>query len=195
MSYANSYGGKKKRKPIYDATLGLPPTEEQNVAMTKQAKNVANWWLEQFDKSRKEIFDKIKNKGITDEIANSVLDEYEKLGYINDKRFAENFIYSKTTYEKLGKQAIKYKLMQKGVANHIIEEALSEIEDENLEDNARILAERKLRSTAKYEPYKRVQNIANHLMRKGYNGGVAFRIAKEVIEKETQSALDITEED
>lgn len=192
MPYPNN--NRKKRKPIYDPSLGLPPTDEQNTAMLKQAKNVANWWLEQYDKSRKEIFDKIKNKGITDEIANQVLDEYEKLGYINDKRFAENFIYSKTTYEKLGKQAIKYKLMQKGVPQNLIEEALNEIEDETLEQNAELLAERKLRSTAKLDPYKRVQNIANHLMRKGYNGSVAFRVAKKAVEKEAQEALDITDE-
>lgn len=193
MSYS-SYGNKKKRKPIYDETLGEPPTEDQIVAMTKQAKNVANWWLEQSQKSRKEIFDKIKNKDITDDVANQVLDDYEERGYIDDRKFAESFIYSKTTYEKLGKQAIKYKLIQKGVASHIIEETLAEVEDEALEENARLLAERKLKSTVKYEPYKRVQNIAAHLMRKGYNGGLAFKLAKEVVEEATKENLDITEE-
>lgn len=178
----NSYG-KKKRKPIYDETLGEPPTEEQIEKMTKQAKNVAYYWIDQTDKSRFELFTKIKNKGITDEVANSVLDKMEEAGYIDDSRFAENFVYSKQKYEKLGARGIGYKLKLKGVEQDIIDVALASIEEEDEEENAKLVALKKARSTQKLDMNKRIQQIAGMLARKGYSGSMIFRIAKEAIEE------------
>ena len=180
MAYGSSYG-RQKRKPIYDEKLGLPPTEEQNEKMEKQAKNVVTYWIEQSDKSRYELFTKIKNKGITDEIANKVLDKYEKLNYINDKRYAENFVYSKQTYDKLGAKAIGFKLRTKGVAQEIIDEVLLTIDVDEEYENAKNIALKKARSTTKLDNNKRIQQIAGMLARKGYSGSMIFNLAKEAI--------------
>lgn len=179
----NSSYGRKKRKPIYDASSGVPPTEEQNEKMLKQAKNVANYWIDQADKSRYELFTKIKNKGITDEIANQVLDRLEELNYINDERFAENFVYSKRTYEKLGTKAISYKLKLKGISQDIIDNVLADVDEEQEDENAKEIALRKARTNKRYEYNKRLQQIAGLLARRGYSGGAIFRIAKEAIEE------------
>jgi regulatory protein len=174
---------KKKRKPIYDVNSGVPPTDEENEKMERQAKNVTEYWLGQSDRSRKELFDKIKNKGITDEIANKVLNYYEERDYINDERFANQFVHSKTTYEKLGKRAIAFKLREKGVDADLIASAIDEIDEENEEEQARELALRKARSNRRYEYQKRVQQIAGLLSRRGYSGSLIFRLAKEAIEE------------
>jgi regulatory protein len=178
------YNNKPKRKPIYDETLGEPPTEDQIERMKKQANNVVTYWMDQSEKTRHELFTKIKNKGITDDVANEILAKYEELGYIDDKKFAENFIYSKQKYEKLGKRSIGYKLKFKGVAQEIIDEALLDVDEEEEEDNARLLLERKMRSTKKLEPHKRITNLASMLARKGYSSSVAFKLAKEAVEAE-----------
>jgi regulatory protein len=181
---------KKKRKPIYDETTGVPPTEEQIEKMTRQAKNVAFYWVDQADKSRHELFTKIKNKGITDEIANEVLDSLEEKDYINDQRFAENFVYSKQTYDKLGKRAIGFKLKSKGVAQHIIDNVLMEIVEDDEEEAARDIIERKLMSTANLDPQKRLTRLASLLVRKGYSTSMAFRVVKEMIALEAEENYD-----
>ena len=175
----NNY--KNKRKPIYDESLGLPPTEEQIEKMEKQAKNVAYYWVDQAEKSRKELFDKIKNKGITDDIANELLDKMEELDYVNDTRFAENFVYSKQQYDKLGKRAISFKLKTKGVAQDIIDTVLADVVDEDEEENARLLIERKLFGTRNLDDQKRLTRLASLLARKGYSTSMAFRLVKELI--------------
>jgi len=182
----NSYG-RKKRKPIYDEELGIAPTEEQIEKMQKQAKNVAYYWINQSDKTRKELYDKIKAKGITDDVANELLDKMVDLGYIDDERYAENFVTSKMTYEKLGHQAILYKLKNKGIEQHIIDNALLAIGDEDTEENARILAEKRLYPTRNLEKNKRIQNIAAFLARRGYSGSIAFKISREAVDQALSS--------
>lgn len=174
---------KKKRKPIYDAESGVPPTDEEIEKMERQAKNVAEYWLGISDRSRKELFTKIKAKGITDEVANKVLDYYEERDYINDERFAHSFVYSKTTYDKLGKRSIAYKLREKGVDPDLIEAAIAEIDDEHEEEQAKELALRKAKTNRRYDNQKRVQQIAGLLSRRGYSGSLIFRLAKEAIEE------------
>jgi regulatory protein len=178
MTYSNSRG-KPKRKPIYDESTGVPPTDDQNERMMKQAKNVCYYWLGAAEKTRKQLFDKVKNKGITDDIANQLLDELEENNSISDDRYAENFVYSKLTYEKLGKQAIGFKLRTKGIDQNIIDRVLSEIGDEESEENARILARKRVYPTRNMEKNKRLQNIASFLARRGYGGSLAFKVAKE----------------
>lgn len=178
----NTYG-KKKKPPIYDESLGEPPTDEQLEKMAKQAKNVAYYWVDQAEKSRHELFTKIKNKGITDDIANEVLDKMEELGYLDDNRFAENFVYSKQTYDKLGARAITYKLKLKGVPQDIIDAALAGIDEESEEENAKLIALRKARVNKKLDTNKRIQQIAGMLARKGYSGSMIFRLAKEAVEE------------
>lgn len=178
-----AYPQKKQRKPIYDASLGEPPTEEENAKMEKQAKNVVDYWLGTGDRSRKELYDKIKKKGITDEVAEKVLAYYEELDYINDERFAENFVYSKSHYEKLGARTIAFKLKQKGVDEEYIRAAVATLDDEEQEEQAKELALRKARTNKRYDNQKRVQQIAGLLSRKGYSGSIIFRLAKEAIDE------------
>lgn len=176
------YNQKRKRKPIYDETSGEPPTEDQVVAMTAQAKRVAEYWLATRDHSRKELYEKIKRKGITDDVADLVLDSYEEMGWVNDENFAENFVRSKMRYERYGSQAIKYKLREKGVSQDIIEKVLEEVEPETEEENAKAIALKKALSTQKVEKQKRVNQIVGMLVRKGYSSNV-WKIAQEAIEE------------
>lgn len=173
---------KRKRKPIYDERTGEPPTEDQIERMTAQAKRVVEYWIASRDHSRKELYEKIKRKGITDQVADEVLDHYEEKGWINDENFAELFVNSKIRYEKYGRQALKYKLREKGVSQDIIDKVLEEIEPETEEENARSIALKKALSTQKVEHQKRVNQIVGMLVRKGYGSNV-WRIAQEAIEE------------
>jgi regulatory protein len=173
---------RKKRKPIYDPETGVPPTEEQIAKMRKQAMNVIAYWLNQGDQPRKKMYDKlVDGKGIIPEVADKILDEMEEKGYIDDQRYAENFVESKMRYEKLGAFAIKQKLSLKGIPKDIIDEVTSNIEVEEQEENAMELARKRIYPTRNMEPQKRLQNIAAYLVRRGYNGGVAFRVAKDAL--------------
>lgn len=185
---------RKQRKPIYDKDSGVPPTEDEVQRMRKQAKNVVEYWLAQAAKSRFELRTKILNKGITVEVAELVLDEYVERGFINDEDFAEQFVYSKVTYDKLGKRTIAFKLREKGISQDIIDSAVAHIDDEDEFEQALDIAVRKARRNGHLEAHKRVQQIAGMIARKGYSGSVAFKAAKEAIAAvDEESVIELDE--
>lgn len=171
---------KKKRKPIYDASTGEPPTPEQNDAMRKQAIRVVDYWLTLRDHSRKELYEKIHRKGITDEIAEEVLNKYADRGYIDDYRFAERFVETKIEYQQYGKQGLKYKLKEKGVDSEIIDQILETVDADTELLNAQTVAYKKAVSNRKQDNQKRVNQIVGLLARRGYTSNV-FKIAQEAI--------------
>lgn len=177
------YNQRRPRKLIYDVTLGEPPTEEQIEKMKRQSKNVVEYWLSQADKTRKELKDKLLKKGIIDEIIEETLDSYAAGGYIDDERYAENFVYSKTKYDRLGKRAVAFKLREKGIDADTIQRVTEEIDEELEEENAKEIALKKARQNQRFDDQKRIQQIAGMLARKGYSGGLIFKLAKEAIEE------------
>lgn len=172
---------KKPRKPIYDASTGEPPTEDEIARMKKQARNVIDYWLAASDRSSKELYDKVIKKGITDDVAREVLAVYAEKGYIDDRRYAESFVRSKMTYDRLGVRAIGYKLSQKGIDRDLIEEVLAEIDTDEQAENALELATKKARSNIRFEKQKRLQQIVRLLASKGYSDNI-FGVAQEAIQ-------------
>ncbi len=187
------YQPKQKKKPIYDENSGVEPTQDQIDRMVKQARNVILYWLSRGDQPRANLFKKVRAKGIPEDIINGVLNQFEDMDFINDERFAKYFIDSKLKYDKLAKWGIAQKLREKGIDKEIIEETLSEVDETLIEDNAYALVRKRLASSKKYEPQKRLKNLADMLIRKGYGVGQAFQIVKDVL-KEEQEDLQLDDE-
>jgi len=79
--------------------------------------------------SRQELFEKLRT--ISDDVAqiNQLLDDFERIGYISDKRYVDCFVHSKKA--KYGKRRLAYLLQQKGVNSDIIEQSLHAVEVED----------------------------------------------------------------
>jgi regulatory protein len=142
-------------------------------------------------KTEHQLRDNLKKKLIPQDIIDETMQKLIESGFVNDKNFAENFIYSKRKYEKLGSSAIRMKLLQKGISGDIIEELLSEVTQDDLKETATALAEKKMRSLMR-EPdrNKRIQKLVSFLAYRGYGAGVAFEIAREVVDKNAENDPD-----
>lgn len=159
-------------------------TEKQLEKLKKRALNSALWHIQQSPKTVAEIRKKLTRKLIPDDIIEDTINRLVEADWLNDSEYAEQFVYSKRTYDKLGAQAIRQKLMMKGIPQEIIMEQLEALEEDDLRESAKQLAEKKMRSLKK-EPdkYKRAQKIVQHLAYKGYNIGLAYQVAQEVVEE------------
>ena len=77
--------------------------------------------------TKKELKEKLENKGYREDEISSSLERLEKEGYISEERFAEVFIRSRLKKSPEGKSIILYRLMEKGclkdIASAFIEEA------------------------------------------------------------------------
>lgn len=127
--------------------------------------------------SKNELNLKLLKKGYKKNIISIVLSDLERLGYLNDADFTEQFY--KINIKKKGINRIKSDLYKKGVARNIIEEvSLSYIDSPVLFDRALELAEKKLVYLQRKEnsKIKIKQKLYQFLLGKGYSGEIITKV-------------------
>ena len=169
---------------LIDATITkLPVMEEKNkeIEAADAAKQVLLRRLSNAPRTRKELAKDLKDKDISDEVANVALDRFEEVGLINDQALASNYVSSQHERKGLGKNALRQQLRAKGVSDDVALEAISQISDDQEFQAAFALACKKIRSLQKDDAKTQLRKIVGVLARKGYSSNLAFRVAKEVI--------------
>ena len=169
---------------LIDATITqLPIMEEKNkeIEAADAAKQVLLRRLSNAPRTRKELAKDLKDKDISDEVANIALDRFEEVGLINDQALASNYVSSQHERKGIGKNALRQQLRAKGVSDDVALEAISQISDDQEFQAAFALACKKIRSLQKDDAKTQLRKIVGVLARKGYSSNLAFRVAKEVI--------------
>ena len=169
---------------LIDATITqLPVMEEKNkeIEAADAAKQVLLRRLSHAPRTRKELAKDLKDKDISDEVANVALDRFEEVGLINDQALASNYVSSQHERKGLGKNALRQQLRAKGVADDVALEAISQISDDQEFQAAFALACKKIRSLQRDDAKTQLRKIVGVLARKGYSSNLAFSVAKEVI--------------
>jgi regulatory protein len=169
---------------LIDATITqLPVVEEKNkeIEAADAAKQVLLRRLSHAPRTRKELAKDLKDKDISDEVANVALDRFEEVGLINDQALASNYVSSQHERKGLGKNALRQQLRAKGVSDDVALEAISQISDDQELQAAFALACKKIRSLQRDDAKTQLRKIVGVLARKGYSSNLAFRVAKEVI--------------
>ena len=169
---------------LIDATITqLPVVEEKSkeIEAADAAKQVLLRRLSHAPRTRKELAKDLKDKDISDEVANVALDRFEEVGLINDQALASNYVSSQHERKGLGKNALRQQLRAKGVSDDVALEAISQISDDQEFQAAFALACKKIRSLQKDDAKTQLRKIVGVLARKGYSSNLAFRVAKEVI--------------
>jgi regulatory protein len=169
---------------LIDATITkLPVMEEKNkeIEAADAAKQVLLRRLSNAPRTRKELAKDLKDKAISDEVANVALDRFEEVGLINDQALASNYVSSQHERKGLGKNALRQQLRAKGVSDDVAQEAISQISDDQEFQAAFALACKKIRSLQRDDAKTQLRKIVGALARKGYSSNLAFRVAKEVI--------------
>jgi regulatory protein len=157
--------------------------EEKNkeIEAADAAKQVLLRRLSHAPRTRKELAKDLKDKDISDEVANVALDRFEEVGLINDRALASNYVSSQHERKGLGKNALRQQLRAKGISDDMALEAISQISDDQEFQAAFALACKKIRSLQRDDAKTQLRKIVGVLARKGYSSNLAFRVAKEVI--------------
>lgn len=80
--------------------------------------------LERKDYSRKELIDKLKKDGYTENLVDKIIEYIDSYHYLDDSRVAGNYIRSRMGYKS--KRELEYKLKQKGISEEEIDAAMGE---------------------------------------------------------------------
>jgi regulatory protein len=141
-------------------------------------------------RTRAQLADALRKRGIPDEAAGEVLSRFEDVGLIDDAAFARAWVESRHHSRGLAGRALSAELKQRGVAADEIRAAI----DEQLGPDAEVSAARriiasKLAATSGLPPQQRTRRLAGLLARKGYPAGLAFRVIREALEAEGEAAF------
>ncbi|MEV5124917.1 recombination regulator RecX [Streptomyces decoyicus] len=144
-------------------------------------------------RTRKQLGDALRQRGIPEEAAEEVLSRFEEVGLIDDAAFADAWVESRHHGRGLARRALARELRTKGVDSALIDVAVGRLDSEQEESTARELVDRKLRSTRGLDREKRLRRLAGMLARKGYPEGLALRVVKQALEEEGEDP-DLLEE-
>ena len=150
-----------------------------------RAKEAAMTFLGHRARTEAEIRRKLERKGFTVDIVAAVLARLRELGYVDDARFARDFVRDRFNHRGYGPERLRVALRQAGVDSGLIEETLSGwVDKDRLFDAALSLAEKKWRKVAS-EPdaMRRRRKLYNYLLRRGY----ATETVREVVEHISRS--------
>jgi regulatory protein len=133
-------------------------------------------------RSRSELADKLRAKGVPDDVAGRLLDRFEEVGLVDDEAFARAWVESRQAGKGLARRALAQELRRKGVDDEVARDVLDEVDPDDEVEAARTLVRRKLRSVARFDHQVQVRRLSGMLARKGYPAGVAFRVVREELE-------------
>ena len=145
----------------------------------RRAYNKAVDLLSRRDHSRKELLDKLRQKGYG-EYAVEAIEKLNDYGYIDDRRFAQIFAEELVRLKSYGKKRVEQELYRKGIERDIICEVISEC-DFPSEKLAEII-ERKYSRYLNDE--KGVNKTVNALLRLGYTYTEIRDAIREITDRE-----------
>lgn len=166
--------------------------EEIAADPTGYARQVCLQLLEIGPRTRSELASALAKRGVPAEATDEVLGRFAEVGIIDDALFASLWVSSRHRGRGLAGRALSQELRRKGVDDETIKDAVGELEPEQEEQTARELVRRKLASTRRLPTDARIRRLAGMLARKGYGGGLAFRVVKEELEAEGQDLRGLT---
>lgn len=123
--------------------------------------------------SRKEccvwdIQQKLKRMKISEETAVTVIDRLKKERYVDESRFARNYIHDKFAFNKWGKVKILFSLRQKKISDEVIEAAFAEFSESELNASLRQLLEAKRKTVKGNSPHEINGKLIRYALGRGY---------------------------
>lgn len=140
-----------------------------------RAKKRAMFLLERMDRTEHQLRDKLMQNGYPAVCVDLAIDYVKKYHYIDDLRYATNYISYQQ--KRKSRQKLKIDLLTKGIYKNVIEQALDEAFDSDEQIKIRQLLEKK-----HYDPKecdrKEKQKTYQYLMRRGFKGSDILHVMK-----------------
>ena len=136
--------------------------------------------LDQRARSRAELADALRRRGVPDDAATAVLDRFGEVGLIDDAALAAGFAAAQHRERGLARRAVAVKLRRRGLADEA-EAALASIDAASERARARELAARRQVALSGLPQEVQARRLVGLLARKGYPAGLAYAIVREVM--------------
>lgn len=99
----------------------------------------------------------------------STVERLKELGYLDDEKYARDFIATRRATKPVSKRKLCEQLMAHKLGRDTVESALSELGDDDELSNAVGIAEKYARQFGSLEPDERRERVMKRLMGRGYD--------------------------
>ena len=147
-----------------------------------KCKNSALRIVERSYKSEKELKDKLLLKGYDKDSIEKTMEFLKEYNFLSDNNYTKMYVKDKSRVQ--WKNNIKFELYRKGIDEEIIQEELSNIDEEDEREVAYNLVLKKYNVIAKRESdkYKLSQKLYRYIVSKGYSYDIASYAIKKALE-------------
>jgi regulatory protein len=128
----------------------------------------------------KDVRDKLKTFDLSKEEKTKILDYLLDNRFVNDERFARSFVRGKVNQSGWGLNKIRFHLMQKGIAKEIINEALSQTDEEVYRQRLIDILTTKAKTVKAENDFEKKRKLAAYAMQKGFEGTLVWEVLKEL---------------
>ncbi len=130
------------------------------------------------DRSHYEVSNKLWGYGLFRDAVDQLMTELIQDNYLNEERFARSFVRGKFNQKKWGRQKIRKALYPHKLSDYVMDKAFTEIDDEEYLQTLNLLLEKKDRTLSDKNLFVRRGKLADHLIRKGYEGDLVWDIIR-----------------
>ena len=131
--------------------------------------------------SRWELEQVLERREVEPEVAAAELDRLESVGLLDDAALALTLVYTQHTRKGLGRTAIAAELRRRHIDQAVIDDALTEIDDDDEHGRALELAQRRARQLTNLDHEVAERRLSGYLARKGYPGDIVRAVVIEAL--------------
>ncbi len=147
---------------------------------TRELENKAAQYCARRETCESEIRVKLSQWGALPGQIDIIVDRLIENNFIDHQRYANAFVHDKWMFNKWGKTKIKYALLQKGIDEQTIDQALEQIPAQEYKQTLIRLLKNKLSNT-KEQGLKLRQKLFNFALNKGYEYDIVNQALDEIL--------------
>ena len=147
------------------------------------AREIVLTQLTAMPRSRSQLADKLREKEVSEDVIDVVLDRMEDVGLVDDEAYAAMLVRSKLASRGLARRALRQELKRKGIDDDVATVALEQVDDDVEREHALVLARKKMVTMSRLDEPTQTRRLAGLLARKGYSGELVWSVIRQVQEE------------
>lgn len=148
----------------------------------EQALQKAKQYCAYQERSHAEVKEKLYSFGLYKQQVEELLSQLIEEDYLNEERFAIQFVGGKFRMKQWGRVKIKYELKQKQVSEYCIKKALKQIPEQEYLSTLQKLSAKKWTLIKKSDTnkYSRLAKLTDYLLQKGFELDLVRKVVGEM---------------
>lgn len=122
--------------------------------------------------------------GLDDSEVEEWIERYERLGYLDDRRLAEQLVHSHGVRRGRGSGALLHELGRRGIDAELARAALDALDPDVELEHATQIADRRVRQLAGLDRSTAERRLTAFLLRRGYGGDVVRHAVRAALDRD-----------